>query len=50
MSENSDKNLPIEAPDDPRNEKPLVEQLIELRNRMVQEILAVVIVFIVLFP
>lgn len=50
MSENSDKNLPIEAPDDPRNEKPLVEHLIELRNRMVKAILAVVIVFLVLSP
>ena len=50
MSENSDKNLPIEAPDDPRNEKPLVEHLIELRNRMVKAILAIVIVFLVLSP
>ena len=50
MSENSDKSLPIEAPDDPRNEKPLVEHLIELRNRMVNAILAVVIVFLVLSP
>lgn len=50
MSENSDKNLPIEAQDDPRNEKPLVEHLIELRNRMVKAILAVVIVFLVLSP
>lgn len=48
----SDKkeNLPVEAPDDPRNEQPLVEHLIELRNRIVKSMLAVIIVFLVLSP
>ncbi len=44
------KNLPVEAPDDPMNEKPLVEHLIELRNRTVKALLAVIAVFLVLSP
>ncbi len=49
MTENQE-NLPVEAPDDPRNELPLVEHLIELRNRVVKALLAVIIVFVVLSP
>lgn len=44
------ENLPVEAPDDPRNEQPLVEHLIELRNRLVKAMLAVIVVFLVLSP
>ena len=50
MSEKSDQNLPIEAPDDPRNEKPLVEHLVELRNRIVKSVIAILVVFLVLSP
>ncbi|MDL2058704.1 twin-arginine translocase subunit TatC [Mesosutterella sp. AGMB02718] len=49
MSEKKE-NLPIEAPDDPRNEQPLVEHLIELRNRLVKSMLAIIIVFFILSP
>lgn len=44
------ENLPVEAPDDPRNEQPLVEHLIELRNRLVKSMLAVIVVFLILSP
>ncbi len=44
------ENLPVEAPDDPRNEQPLVEHLIELRNRLVKAMLAVIVIFLVLSP
>ena len=50
MSEKSDQNLPIEAPDDPRNEKPLLEHLVELRHRIVESVIASLVVFLVLSP
>lgn len=41
---------PIEAPDDPANEQPLMSHLVELRNRMVKSAIAVLIVFACLSP
>lgn len=40
----------LEGPDDPANEQPLVNHLIELRNRMVKASLAVIVVFLCLSP
>lgn len=41
----AEENTPIESPDDPRNEQPLVQHLIELRNRLVRAALSIFIVF-----
>lgn len=41
---------PIEAPDDPANEQPLMSHLVELRNRMVKSAIAVLVVFACLSP
>ena len=46
----TDQKPALEAPDDPANEQPLVAHLIELRNRLVKSVLAVVIVFACLSP
>ena len=40
----------IEAPDDPKNEQPLVSHLIELRNRTVRATIAILAVFVCLSP
>lgn len=40
----------LEAPDDPANEQPLVSHLVELRNRLVNSAIAVLVVFVVLSP
>lgn len=44
------ENLPIEAPDDPANEQPLVSHLVELRNRMVKCAISIIVVFVALSP
>ena len=41
----SQDNPQLEAPDDPANEQPLVAHLIELRNRLMKSVIAIIVVF-----
>ena len=40
----------LEAPEDPANEQPLVQHLIELRNRIVRSAVAILVVFACMSP
>ena len=40
----SQDNPQLEAPDDPANEQPLVAHLIELRNRLMKSVIAIIVV------
>lgn len=46
----SQDNPQLEAPDDPTNEQPLVAHLIELRNRLMKSVIAIIVVFACLSP
>ena len=46
----SQDNPQLEAPDDPANEQPLVAHLIELRNRLMKSVIAIIVVFACLSP
>ena len=46
----TDQKPVLEAPDDPANEQPLVAHLIELRNRLMKSVIAIVVVFACLSP
>ena len=46
----TDPKPELEAPDDPANEQPLVAHLIELRNRLMKAVIAIVVVFACLSP
>lgn len=46
----SKDNPQLEAPDDPANEQPLVAHLVELRNRLMKAVIAIIIVFAALSP
>ena len=46
----TDQKPVLEAPDDPAHEQPLVAHLIELRNRLMKSVIAIVVVFACLSP